>query len=320
MKSRKGGTFGGHARRESWPSLGAVLRAVGWSASRAVSRGANRGVGRGANQAVSRTASRAVRCSAVLGTAVVVALAVTACGSSATVPDSSGDPAASGLSGELTIFAAASLTASFTELAADFHAENPGVTVKPISFDGSSTLATQLQEGAPADVFASADVANMDKVGALIDGPPELFASNVLQIAVQPGNPLGITQLSDLAIPGLHVVLCAPDVPCGASAHKLLELDGVTVKPASEEQNVSAVLTKVRLREADAGLVYITDVLAAAGAVDGVAIAGADRAFNSYPIATLAASRNPDAANAFVAYVLSPKGQAVLAKYGFSAP
>lgn len=255
-----------------------------------------------------------------LGIAVAVSLALTACGVPAATPDSSSQPPASGLSGELTIFAAASLTASFTELAADFHAENPGVTVNPISFDGSSSLATQLHEGAPADVFASADVANMEKVSSLIDPPPTLFASNVLQIAVRPGNPLGITQLSDLAIPGLQVVLCAPQVPCGAAARKLLEFDGVTVKPVSEEQNVSAVLTKVKLGEADAGLVYVTDVKAAAGAVDGVAIAGADRAFTAYPIATLKASANPDAAKAFVAFVLSAKGQAVLTKYGFSAP
>ncbi len=252
--------------------------------------------------------------------AVAVALALAACGTPVAEPNSSAGPSASGLSGELTIFAAASLTASFTELAADFHAENPGVTVKPISFDGSSTLATQLNEGAPADVFASADLANLDKVSALIDGPPTLFASNVLQIAVQPGNPLGISRLSDLAIPGRQVVLCAPEVPCGAAARKLLQFDGVNLTPVSEEQNVSAVLTRVKLREADAGLVYITDVMAAAGAVDGVAIAGADRAFNAYPIAALKSSANPDVATAFIAYVVSPKGQAILAKYGFAKP
>ncbi len=252
--------------------------------------------------------------------AVAVSMALAACGTPTTGPDSSGGPSASGLSGVLTIFAAASLTASFTELVVDFHTDNPGVTVKPISFDGSSSLATQLNEGAPADVFASADLANMEKVSTLIAGPPTLFASNVLQIAVQPGNPLGITRLSDLAKPGVQVVLCAPEVPCGTAAQKLLGFDGVTLKPVSEEQNVSAVLTKVKLREADAGLVYVTDVTAAAGAVDGVTIAGADRAFNAYPIAALTSSKNPDAAKAFVDFVLSTKGQAILAKYGFASP
>ena len=252
-----------------------------------------------------------------IAAAMIVALA--GCGAAAPAPNpSSGEP--SGLSGELTIFAAASLTASFTELAAEFHADNPGVTVAPISFDGSSTLATQINEGAPADVFASADLANMDKVGSLIVGSPTLFASNVLQIVVQPGNPHGITRLSDLAKPGLQVVLCAPEVPCGTAAHKLLKFDGVTLTPASEEQNVSAVLTKVRLGEADAGLVYVTDVKAAGGAVDGVDIAGADRAFNAYPIATLTSSKNPEAAKAFVDFVLSGPGQAILASYGFAAP
>lgn len=224
------------------------------------------------------------------------------------------------LSGSLTIFAAASLTASFTELAKEFGSDNPGVTIAPISFDGSSTLATQIDEGAPVDVFAAADEASMARVADLIDGTPTDFAVNVLQIAVQPGNPLGITGLADLVKPGVQVVLCAPEVPCGAASRKILDLDGVTVTPVSEEQNVKAVLTKVQTKEADAGLVYLTDVSAAAGSVDGVVIAGAGRAANSYPIAALKASANPDVAGAFVDFVLSARGQAVLAKYGFTAP
>ncbi len=227
---------------------------------------------------------------------------------------------AAALHGELTIFAAASLTASFTELATEFSSNNPGVTVNPISFDGSSTLATQIIEGAPTDIFASADEANMQKVNALLAGSPTPFASNVLQIAVQPGNPLGISRLLDLAEPGVQVVLCAPEVPCGAASHTLLNVESIELKPVSEEQNVKAVLTKVRLGEADAGLVYVTDVKAAAGAVDGVTIAGADRASNTYPIAAIKASKNPTAATAFVVFVLSERGQAILAKYGFSSP
>lgn len=249
------------------------------------------------------------------------AISMSACAPEPTTPVGPAPAeSATGLTGELTIFAAASLTASFTELAKNFATDNPGVDVKPISFDGSSTLATQINEGAPVDVFASADEANMEKVTDAIDGDSTLFVSNVLQIAVQPGNPKAITGLADLAKAGVETVLCAPQVPCGTASHKLLDFDGVTVKPASEEQNVKAVLTKVKLGEADAGLVYKTDITAAAGDVDGVDIAGADRAVNFYPIATLAASKYPEVAHAFVDYVLSAAGQAILAKYGFGTP
>lgn len=226
----------------------------------------------------------------------------------------------SALTGSLTVFAAASLTASFTELADEFHKANPQVTINPISFDGSSTLATQINEGAPADVFASADEANMEKVADEVDGTSTIFAVNVLQIAVQPGNPLGISGLADLAKPGVQVVLCAPEVPCGKASQSILNLDGISLTPVSEEQNVKAVLAKVQAGEADAGLVYVTDVTAAAGAVDGVDIAGTERAANSYPIAALKGSANKDVAKAFVEFVLSAKGQAILAKYGFMAP
>jgi molybdate transport system substrate-binding protein len=249
--------------------------------------------------------------------AASVALLLAGCAPAAPEPEPGGTDEA--LTGSLTIFAAASLTASFTELAEEFGADHPGVTIAPISFDGSSTLATQINEGAPVDVFASADEANMDKVADRVDGST-IFVTNVLQIAVQPGNPLGITGLADLAKPDLQVVLCAPEVPCGTASHKLLDLDGVSVTPVSEEQNVKAVLTKVQAKEADAGLVYVTDVAAAAGAVQGVDIAGADRAANSYPIAALKDSANPVVAKAFVDFVLSARGQAVLAKYGFSTP
>ena len=246
----------------------------------------------------------------------ITALLLTAC-----VPVPPGGPAHddSGLSGSLTIFAAASLSASFSELAEEFGADNPAVTVNPISFDGSATLATQIDEGAPADVFASADESTMAKVAGEGDGSPAVFASNVLEIVGQRGNPLGITGLSDLARPSVQVVLCAPRVPCGTASHRILDLDGVAIAPVSEEQNVKAVLAKVQAGEADAGLVYVTDV-AAAGTVDGVTIAGAERAANSYPIATLARSADPEVAEAFVAFVLSHRGQAILARYGFGKP
>jgi molybdate transport system substrate-binding protein len=256
--------------------------------------------------------------------AVLAAAALLLAGcSSADEPSTSAPPAtesaAPALSGDLTIFAAASLTASFNELATDFMKKNPGVTVKPIDYDGSSTLATQIIQGAPVDVFASADQANMDKVKDQADAST-VFANNTLQIAVQKGNPKGITGLADLAKSGMQVVLCAPAVPCGAAAVKILGIDNVSVKPVSEEQNVKAVITKVQSGDADAGLVYVTDVKATNGAVDGVDIENTEQAANAYPIAVMKDAANPDAAKAFVDYVLSADGQAILAKYGFAKP
>ena len=262
----------------------------------------------------------------ILGVSIGMAAALLLGGCTATAaaepsPSSTEDaPAAEGLSGELTIFAAASLTDSFTDLAAGFHAENPGVTVKPSSFDGSSTLATQILEGAPVDVFASADEANMAKVESVIAGSPDTFTTNTLQIAVAPGNPLGISSLADLAAGNVQLVLCASEVPCGAASRELFANAGVSVTPVSEEQNVKAVLTKVQAGEADAGLVYVTDIKAAGDSVDGVSIDGTELASNAYQIATFTESQNPAAAKAFIEYVLSPAGQAILAGYGFTAP
>jgi len=257
-------------------------------------------------------------------TAVLVTLLAAGCSPADQAPGSSAAPGgtSSGLSGELTIFAAASLTASFDELAAEFGEENPGVMVKPIDFDGSSTLVTQLEEGASADVFASADEANMQKLAdaGLLAGDSSIFASNTLEIAVAPGNPKGIDSLSDLADPGLLVVLCAPQVPCGAASQKLLSLDGVTVTPASEEQNVTAVLTKVKTGEADAGLVYKTDVLAAGSSVSGVDAENADQVVNDYTIGVPKSAKDPALATAFIQWVLSDRGQAVLDRYGFTRP
>lgn len=235
---------------------------------------------------------------------------------------STGAPPAAEPSGELTIFAAASLTASFTAVADAFRARHPAVSIAPITFDGSSTLVTQLSEGAPADVFASADQANMTKAeeAGLLASLPVGFASNTMMIAVQPGNPRGIRSLADLADPKLQVVLCAPAVPCGAAAHTLITGGGVAVTPVSEEQNVKAVVTKVQLGEADAGLVYTTDVRAAAGGIDGVPIDGAERAANIYPIAVTARAPDPEVATAFVRFVLSDEAQAILAEYGFGKP
>lgn len=224
------------------------------------------------------------------------------------------------LSGELTIYAAASLTAAFNDIAAEFESENPGVDILPIVYDGSSTLVTQLSEGAQADVFASADQKNMDKAadaGLITDS--ELFATNTLVIATPVGNPGGVTSLQDLSNPDLAVVLCAPEVPCGAASKTLLDNQGVTVTPASLEQNVTAVLTKVANNEADAGLVYATDVKDNAD-VESIVPEGADQVVNKYPIAVLSSAANPEAAAAFTAFVTGAKGQAILGSYGFGAP
>lgn len=225
------------------------------------------------------------------------------------------------LTGELTVFAAASLSSAFDELATQFAQLHPGLEVAPISYDGSSVLATQLLGGAAIDVFASADEKNMAKVtDAGLASGATAFATNTLEIAVAPGNPEKISSLQSLTAPGLTVVLCAAEVPCGSAAQKLLSTAGVALTPASEEQNVTAVLTKVRSGEADAGLVYRTDVTAAGDAVTGVEIDGADAATNVYPIVALAGAPNPEAARAFVAFVLSADGQKVLKSFGFGAP
>ncbi|MDP3949248.1 molybdate ABC transporter substrate-binding protein [Microbacterium sp.] len=226
-----------------------------------------------------------------------------------------------GPSGELTIFAAASLSGAFDELATQFEAEHPDVDVLPISYDGSSVLATQLIEGASADVFASADQRNMTEVvDAGLTAGAEPFATNTMQIAVAPDNPEGIDGLTSLTDDDLIVVMCAREVPCGAAAHALLDTAGAEVTPASEEQNVTAVLAKVKSGEADAGLVYRTDIAAAGDSVDAVDIEGADRATNVYPLSALTDAANPAAAEAFVAFVLSDAGQAVLHDFGFGAP
>lgn len=224
-------------------------------------------------------------------------------------------PAPGQLGGTLSVYAAASLSAAFDEIADAFVAEHPAVTVTPV-YDGSSTLVTQINEGAPADVFASADEKNMQKAADAAP-EPQLFATNTLVIAVPSGNPAGIASLADLS--AATVVLCAPEVPCGAASATLLENAGITVTPASQEQNVTAVLTKVAAGEADAGLVYATDVIGD-DAVEVIVPEGAAEVVNRYPIAALAEAANPEAARAFVAFVLSDGGRAILAEHGFGAP
>lgn len=220
----------------------------------------------------------------------------------------------------LTIYAAASLAGVFDTLAAQLEADNSSITVKT-NYDGSSTLVTQIAAGAPADVFASADTKNMDALTvARLVGPAALFASNTLRIAVAPGNPLGIKTLKDLARPDVLSVLCAPQVPCGAASATLLDNAGVTLSPASEEQSVSAVVTKVAEGIADAGLVYSTDIAANPNRLLGLTPAGAADVVGHYPIAVVAGSPHLAVAQAFIDLVLSEKGQAILAQAGFLAP
>lgn len=254
----------------------------------------------------------------ILAAAAAAALALSGCGGATGAPGA--ESPTDDVAGELTVYAAASLASAFDELADEFEQLHPGVAVRPIAYDGSSTLAVQLVEGAPADVFAAADEATMQTVtDAGLANDPSVFATNTLVIAVPEGNPRGIAGLGDLADPDAAVVLCAAAVPCGAASAALLANAGVAVAPASEEQNVTAVLTKVAAGEADAGLVYATDIARAPG-VEAVAADGAAEVVNRYPIAALTEAANPAAAEAFVAFVLGATGRAVLADTGFGAP
>lgn len=231
--------------------------------------------------------------------------------------------AGGGADGEdtLTVLAAASLEEPVTELAEEFEAAHPGVRVE-LGLAGSSTLVSQIREGAPADVVATANTATMDQLAEddQLAADPVVVASNTLVIAVPPGNPAGITTLDDLADPDLSLVVCAPQVPCGDAAARVLEAGGVDASPVSEEQSVTDVLTKVSTGQADAGLVYVTDVSRADGAVEGIAVPEAEAAVNLYPIAPVVGAADPEAAAAFVDLVRGERGRAVLAEHGFAAP
>jgi molybdate transport system substrate-binding protein len=244
----------------------------------------------------------------------VVALLAAACsGGSPSSGGSGGGPRA-----ELKVFAAASLTAAFNQLGREFTTANPGTRVT-FNFAGSQALATQVRQGAPADVFTSADTTNMDKVKDLV-GAPKAFASNLLQIVVEKGNPKGVKGLHDLARRDLKVVLAAPDVPAGRYAKQILDKAGVKVNPVSQEDNVKAVVTKVSLGEADAGIVYVTDVTAGGDKVHGVAIPTGQNVEATYPIAVVTASTHRPQAQAFADLVLSDRGQRVLGSFGFLPP
>ncbi|ANE81681.1 molybdate ABC transporter substrate-binding protein [Mycobacterium adipatum] len=246
-------------------------------------------------------------------TAVSASALLAGCSSADTDATRPGDTATT-----VTVFAAASLKATFTELAGRFESDHPGTKVA-LNFAGSSDLVAQLTQGARADVFASADTTNMTKAvdAGVIAGDPVAFATNILTIVTPPGNLKGITRFADLAAPGTQVVVCAAQVPCGAATEKLERATGVTLTPVSEESSVTDVLGKVTSGQADAGLVYVTDAAGAGDKVATVPFPDSAAAVNTYPIAALADSTNPTAAQQFIGLVTGPTGKDVLSAAGF---
>lgn len=273
-----------------------------------------------------RSSNRPVLLAAGAGAAALLVLS--ACSDSDDGSGSGSDPGKDGagsasgeLSGEITVFAAASLTESFEELGAQFERDHPGTKVT-FSFGGSDALAASITGGAPADVFASASPTTMDLVtdAGAAAGTPETFVRNRLEIATLPGNPDGVASLKDLTDPGLKVVLCDEAVPCGSAAQKALDAGSLQLTPVSYEEDVKSALNKVVLKEADAAVVYKTDVRAAGGKVEGVDFPESADAINDYPITLLKDAPNTDAAEAFVELVRSAEGQKVLTGAGFLKP
>lgn len=270
----------------------------------------------------------------LLALVAAMSLLVAGCGSgskdatsgttTATAPAAGSDTtaAASTLTGTITVSAAASLTEAFTQLGDDFHAVHPDTTVD-LNFDSSSTLSAQIIDGAPADVFASADIINMTKLtdADRIAGEPQAFARNALVIVTKPGNPAGITGLADLVDVGV-VSLCGAEVPCGKFAQQALDTAGITIGASNitRGQNVKATLTAVTQGDAVAAIVYVTDALAAGSAVTTVTIPPAQNVVATYPIGVVAGSGNATVARAFMDHVLSTDGRAVLQRFGFLPP
>jgi molybdate transport system substrate-binding protein len=244
--------------------------------------------------------------------ALVVLLA--ACGSD-------GGPTDPKSTDEILVSAAGSLTAAFAEVEAAFEVANPGVDVV-LNVASSSALREQILEGAPVDVFASANTSNMDQVveAAATAGQPTTFARNLLQIAVPPGNPAGVEGLEDFARDELLIGLCAEEAPCGDFARQALAAAGVTPAIDTNEPDVRALLTKIETGELDAGITYVTDVAASEGSVHGIDIPRDVNVVAAYPIVALAAAPNPEGAAAFIAFVLSEDGQAILREFGFAPP
>ena len=263
----------------------------------------------------------------ILAALALTAMLAAACGNNSddNASSTTSAPASAGafapIKGNLTVLAAASLTETFTQIGKDFEAANPGVKVT-FSYGGSSGLAQQITAGAPADVFASASPATMKTVTDAGDanGTPATFVKNQLVITVAKGNPKGIKGLKDLEDPKVKVALCAKEVPCGAAAHKAMDAAGVKITPVTEEQDVKAALSKVKLGEVDAALVYRTDAKAASSDVDAIEFPESSGAINEYPIVTLKSAPNPTAAAAFVTFVQTEPELKVLTDAGFQKP
>ncbi|MGE5291283.1 MAG: molybdate ABC transporter substrate-binding protein [Micromonosporaceae bacterium] len=258
------------------------------------------------------------------GIAGVTASALAGCGSNSgsgrPASASPGGSASPALSGSITVFAAASLKEAFTTIGKQFEAAHPGVKVT-FSFGASSELATQIINGAPADVFASASPKNMQQIVTAGDASnPVNFVKNVMEVATPPSNPAHVTSVNDLAKSSVKVALCQPQVPCGVTAAKVFKNAKITIKPVTLQPDVKSVLTQVELGNVDAGVVYVTDVNAAGTKVKGVVIPDSVNASTEYPIAPVAKSGNAATARAFVAYVLSPAGQSVLSAARFEKP
>jgi len=250
--------------------------------------------------------------------AALLGLTLAGCAGGVDEPDASrGMPTST-----LTVYAAASLTEAFEEVATRFEAEHPSIDVAPIVADGSSILARQIIEGARADVLATADEATMASVEdeGLLASEPRIFAENVALLAAPAGDSAGVVGLNGLTRPGVRLVVCAPDVPCGRAAHDLFEAAGLRVTAASEEQNVTGVLTKLTLGEADAGVIYGSDLVRAEGAVERLDTSAVPDVVSAYPIAPVVGAADPAAADAFVAFVLGEAGQQVLVEFGFGVP
>ncbi|GIE86406.1 molybdate ABC transporter substrate-binding protein [Actinoplanes regularis] len=258
---------------------------------------------------------------AAAGLTAVLAFGLAGCGDKEAGTPAAGANSGSAVTGTVNVFAAASLTESFTTLGKRFEAAHQGTTVK-LNFAGSSALATQINQGAPADVFASAAPKNMATVtdAGNAAGPPTTFVKNQLVIAVAKGNPKKIAGLADLTRAGTKVALCAEAVPCGAAAKTALDAAGVKLTPVTLEQDVKAALAKVKLGEVDAALVYRTDAKVSSADVEAIEFPESDKAINEYPIVVLKNAANAAGGQAFIDYVLSADGKAVLTEAGFQAP
>lgn len=254
--------------------------------------------------------------------AASLVLAITGCGTDVSDAELQTSPTEDSEEVILTVFAAASLQKSFEEISAEFTEEKPHVTVE-LNFAGSSTLAQNLEAGAPSDVFASADEHSLDKAeaaGLIVAQTRELFAANKLVGIVPADNPASISTLKDANADAVNLVICAPQVPCGTLSETLAQASGLPLNPVSEEQQVSDVLGKVRSGQADAGLVYTTDAALAPDEVETFDIEGADEALNHYPIARTSNSASPEAADDFLEFVHSDAGRSILEANGFTTP